>query len=89
MIHRHHISRAWRLITAKVTADPHAERELRREVGEGTYDWYALANALADVIATEMHAQLEHGQFGDACLTADDLLEWLHYMAAGDDEGAA
>ena len=84
----HHTSRAWRLITAKVTADTHAEHALNREVGEGTHDWYQLAHTLADVIVTEMQAQLDKGRFGEDCLTADDLLGWLHYMAAVDDEGA-
>ena len=66
MFHRHHRSRAWRLIAAKLTADAPAERALAREFGERTYGWYQVSNTLADLVADELHAQLAEGRFGAA-----------------------
>jgi hypothetical protein len=92
--HRHHTSRAWRLITAKVTADTPAEHALNREVGEGTRDWFELAHALADIIRVEVQAQQEDGRLsGDLrgwlqYMCDDDLRDLLARMMAGD-EGAA
>ena len=92
--HRNHTSRAWRLITAKVTADTPAERALNRDVGEGTRDWFELAHALADIIRVEVQAQQEDGRLsGDLrgwlqYMCDDDLRDLLARMMAGD-EGAA
>jgi hypothetical protein len=93
--HRHHTRRAWRLITAKVTADPHAEHALNRDVGESTRDWYELAHALADIVRDEMRAQQQHGRLsGDltdwfTAMCDDDLRDLLARLMSGDDEGAA
>ena len=54
-------------------------------VGEGTRDWYQLAHTFADLIADELHAQFDDGQFGP--MTADDVVAWLHHLC--DDEDAA
>ena len=81
--------RAWRLITAKLTADTAAERELNREVGEGTYDWYQLAHELADVVADEIRAQIEDGEYSALGLPDHAVFEWLRYMCGDDSEDAA
>jgi hypothetical protein len=81
--------RAWKLTTAKLTADTAAERELNRDVGEGTYDWYELAHELADVVAAELRAQLAEGQFSALGLTDDMVLVWLQWMSGDDSEDAA
>ena len=92
-LRRHHTGRAWRLITAKVTADP-AERALNREVGEGTRDWSELAHALADIVCGEIEAHQEEGRMSDdlrpwlEVMCDDDRREWLFRMVAGDESAA-
>jgi hypothetical protein len=60
--HRHHIpGRALRLLMARPRRDTDAEHILLNEIGDCSFCWFLVANALGDMIIAEIDAQIcEH-----------------------------
>ena len=69
----------------QVAGDRTAERELNREVGEATRDWYELAHALADIVNEELAVQISEAhwyQIKTKYGVDDDVVRWLQDKCA-------